>query len=239
MAVIRKRKMADAVVDEIKRMIESGELKEGDKLPNQNEFATQLQVSRTSLREALRILDLLGAIEQRPGYGTVIKKYNPVLFSNAIVVPPLMSDAQGTIELIKARRVIEVGAAELAAENVTDDQIEVLSKLTKELSQALKEESFEHYMQKDLSFHSLVAEFSNNRFLIYSFENIRIYIQQYMLEFLNMMPGILTPSEKLHRKIFQCIADKKPDKAKQAMIEHIDNIYENYLLYMKKIQKPD
>jgi len=76
--------MADAVVDEIKRMIECGELTEGEKLPNQNEFASQLQVSRTSLREALRILDLRGAIEQRPGYGTVIKKFNPILYSSSL-----------------------------------------------------------------------------------------------------------------------------------------------------------
>jgi len=236
MAIIKKKKLADAVIDEIGRMIENGELKEGDKLPNQDDFANQLQVSRTSLREALRILDLLGAIEQRPGFGTVIKKYNPVLFTNTITVPPLMADAQGTIELIKARQIIEVGAAELAAENVTDDQIEILSGLTEELSQTLKEESLERYIQNDISFHSRVSEFSNNRFIIYSFENIKMYIQQYMHEFFKMMPGLLNPSEKFHRSIFNYIAAKNPAKARQAMKEHIDTIHKNYLLYMKKTQ---
>lgn len=236
MAMVRKKKMADAVVDEIKSMIEKGELKEGDKLPNQNEFASQLQVSRTSLREALRILDLLGAIEQRPGFGTVINKYNPVLFSNNIVVPPLMSDAQSTIELIKARQVIEVGAAELAAEFATEKQIDNMSILVDKLSQALAEESLDKYIQEDLSFHSMVAELSNNRFILYSFENIKAYIKLYMKEFFDMMPGLINPSEQFHRDIFIHIKKRKPAKAKKAMNDHIENIHNNYLLIIEKMK---
>ena len=235
MALIRKKKMADAVVDEIKRMIEIGELKEGDKLPTQNEFANQLQVSRTSLREALRILDLRGAIEQRPGFGTVIKNYNPVLFSNNVVVYPLMSDAQGTSELMKARQIIEVGAAGLAAEKATQTQIEALSELSDTLNQTLVDQSPDIYIETDLAFHSLVVELSNNRFMIYSFENLREYIKQYMHEFFKSMPGLFSPSIKFHRKIFNSIKEKKSDIAKQAMNDHLETVYKNYLLYMEKL----
>ena len=71
MAAIIRKKLADSVLEEIRRMITDGELGEGDKLPNQNEFSTQLGVSRPSLREALHTLNLMGVIEQRPGLGTV------------------------------------------------------------------------------------------------------------------------------------------------------------------------
>jgi len=147
-----------------------------------------------------------------------------------------MSDAKGTIELIKARLVIEVGAAGLAAENASSDQIESLSRLTDELSNTLVDQSPDRYIEKNIAFHSLVAEFSNNRFIIYSFENIKEYISQYMHEFFKSMPGLFSSSVEFHRNIFQGIAEKKPDKARQAMTEHIETIHKNYLQYMEKIQ---
>jgi GntR family transcriptional repressor for pyruvate dehydrogenase complex len=96
MAVIKRKKLADSVIEEIKRMVDVGELKEGDKLPNQLEFAAQLGVSRPSLREALHTLTLIGAIEQRPGLGTVIKSANSTLWAVQLC-PPLVSDAQASI----------------------------------------------------------------------------------------------------------------------------------------------
>lgn len=95
--MIRRKKVADAVIEEIKRMIQSGELKEGDKLPNQNIFAAQLGVSRTSLREALNTLTRLGVTEQRPGYGTVLRSRVPAIFAEHMT-PPLISDKQATID---------------------------------------------------------------------------------------------------------------------------------------------
>ncbi len=233
--MIKKQKIADAVIDEIKRMIENGELKEGDKLPNQSVFAEQLQVSRTSLREAIRVLDLLGAIEQRPGFGTVLKKVDPILLSSGIVVPPLMSDSHSTIELIKARQIIEVGATELAAQNADPRQIDELSSLADNLSSAKKNQQLDLYIENDLAFHILIAESSNNRFIIYSFENLKSYIKQYMKEFFREMPGMLKSSEKFHRNLYDCIAKRKPIEAKKAMNDHIENIHKNYLLYIEKI----
>ncbi|MCX7953528.1 MAG: GntR family transcriptional regulator, partial [Deltaproteobacteria bacterium] len=66
---ITKKKISESVIEEIKRLVLTGQLKEGAKLPNQNELATMLGVSRTSLREALNTLSMLGIVEQKPGYG--------------------------------------------------------------------------------------------------------------------------------------------------------------------------
>ncbi|MCP4755317.1 MAG: FadR family transcriptional regulator [Proteobacteria bacterium] len=235
MAIIRKKKMADAVIEEIKRMIETGELTEGDKLPNQNEFSAQLNVSRTSLREALRVLDLLGAIEQRPGFGTVIRKYNPVLFSNALVAPPLMSDEQATRELLKAREVVEIGAAELAAVNASEEQIRTMSALVEELGAALEKGLTEEYIDKDMAFHTLVSESTQNRFLVYSFQTLRGFIEQYMRECFEILPGVLNSSIKLHRNICRAISQGEPENAGRAMKEHTEYILDNYELYTRNI----
>ena len=73
MGIITSKKLTDSILDHIRNMVETGELREGDKLPNQYEFAAQLGVSRPSLREALYTLKQVGAIEQRPGSGTVLR----------------------------------------------------------------------------------------------------------------------------------------------------------------------
>jgi len=77
---INRRKLSDPVIEEIRGMIKRGELQPGDKLPNQNEFAAQLGVSRTVLREALQTLTRLRVIEQRPKHGTVILAKTPFLY---------------------------------------------------------------------------------------------------------------------------------------------------------------
>ncbi len=235
--MIVKKKLADAVMEEIKRMIESGELKEGDRLPNQIEFASQLNVSRTSLREAFRVLDLLGAIEQRPGFGTVIKKYNPVTFSSGVVSPPLMSDAEATLELLQAREVIEVGAARLAAENASQQQLDELGEQVARLRLALEKGETQTYIEADVAFHRSIAEFSGNRFILYSFRTLKGYIEQYMQECFGVLPGMLSSSEKLHRSIFRSISSRNPDKAAGAMHDHIRHIQQNYTLYQKSIRK--
>lgn len=89
-------------------MIQEGKLKEGDKLPNQNEFAAQLGVSRPSLREAFHILDMIGAIEQLPGYGTVLKSLTSAIMAQHLTVL-WISDRQATLNLLKARYYIELG----------------------------------------------------------------------------------------------------------------------------------
>lgn len=235
--MIVKKKMADAVVEEIKRMIEAGELKEGDKLPNQAEFASQLKVSRTSLREALPILDLLGAIEQQPRFGMVIKKYNPDTFSGGLVSPPLMSDPGATLELLQSREVIEVGAARLAAENATEQQLDQMWEQITRLSISVEKGETQDYIQADIAFHRLIAESSGNRFILYSFRTLKGYLEQYMQECFGILPGMLRSSEKLHQKIYRSSSSRRPEEAADAMQEHIHHIQQNYMLYKDNIQK--
>jgi GntR family transcriptional repressor for pyruvate dehydrogenase complex len=220
MASINKKKLADSVIEEIKRMIQSGELKEGDKLPNQNAFAAQLGVSRTSLREALSTLTHIGVIEQRPGYGTVFRSRIPVLFTDHLT-PPLISDKQATIELIEARRFIEIGAAELSVKNVSPEQIKEMGLLIKEMTRSLKEGRIDDYIEQDVAFHFSIAKASHNRFLVNLFVTIRGFMEQYMRESFHLLPYMLERSLKFHQNIYQAIGDGSRSKAVFQMKKHI------------------
>lgn len=218
--MISRKKVADAVIEEIKRMIQSGELKEGQKLPNQNAFAAQLGVSRTSLREALNTLTRLGITEQRPGYGTVLRSRMPAIFVDH-VNPPLISDKQATIELIEVRRFVEAGTAELSVKNIKPDQIKEMDSLIKEMPKSLKEGRIDDYIGHDLAFHYLIAKASHNRFLINIFITIRGFLEQYMRESFRVMPWMLARSLKFHQNIYQAIKNKSAPQAAFHMKRHI------------------
>ena len=220
MASINKKKLADSVIEEIKRMIQSGELKEGDKLPNQNVFAAQLGVSRTSLREALSTLTRIGVIEQRPGYGTVFRSRIPALFTDHLT-PPLISDKQATIELIEARRFIEIGAAELSVKNASPEQINEMGLLIKEMTRSLKEGRIDDYIEQDVAFHFLIAKASHNRFLVNLFVTIRGFMEQYMRESFHLLPWMLERSLKFHQNIYQAVKSGSRSKAAFQMKKHI------------------
>lgn len=220
MASISKKKLADSVIEEIKRMIQGGELKERDKLPNQNVFAAQLGVSRTSLREALSTLTRIGVIEQRPGYGTVLRSRIPALFTDHLA-PPLISDKEATIELIEARRFIEIGAAELAVKNASPEQINEMGLLIKEMPRSLKEGRIDDYIEQDVAFHFSIAKASHNRFLINLFVTIRGFMEQYMRESFHLLPYMLERSLKFHQNIYQAIKSGSRSKALSQMEKHI------------------
>jgi len=232
MISINRRKLADSVIEEIKRMIDRGDLKEGDKLPNQNDFAAQLGVSRTVLREALQTLNQLGVIDQRPKYGTVIRAKTAFLYSDHLV-PPLMADNRATSELIQARRVIEVGAAELAAKNATENQIKEMEALVEDMAKIQQEGDETRYTEKNIAFHFLIAKASHNRFMVHLLATIRGFMEQWTHESISVIPGLMHRSSKSHLAIYQAIRDSNHRKAASSMRKHISDFETSLERYYK------
>lgn len=218
--VLKTKKVSTAVLEEIRRMIISGEIKEGDKFPNQNEFAAQLGVSRPSLREALQVLSQLGAIEQRPGAGTILVSRAPALFSAEIDVP-LVSDRGASTELMETRRMVEVGLAGLAANRATDAEIAELGAALAAMDQARAKPDKEAFAESDLLFHHLVAKASHNRFGVALFQSFSQAIGQLLDDAFIVMPEMLEVAFRAHQKIFRAIAARIPDDARQSMDQHL------------------
>ena len=232
MPTIRRKKLADAVLEEIKRMVTAGELKEGDKLPNQNDFSTQLGVSRPSLREALHTLNLIGVIEQRPGLGTVIKSANPALWLQQLS-PPLVSDAKASLELLEARRFIEVGVVELAVHHATVKDIERMGKLVRQMQPALEQERLKMYSELDMAFHEQLAIASHNRYMKHMFLTIRGLMEQFIREAFIVIPGLLEKSLVFHVDIYEGVKNKDVRKAVTNMRRHIKDIYASLSRYYR------
>ena len=223
MAEIVRKKVADLIIDEIKSMITKGIFKKGDKLPNQIDFAAQLGVSRPSLREAMHILTLIGAVEQKPGAGTIIKSTDLALWEKQLY-PPLVSDFQATLELVEARNLIEQGVTDLAVKNATKEEIDTMARFLEEMTLALKGNRTKEYSKLDMEFHHCIAKASHNRFMIHMFLTIRGLMSQFIRETFIILPGLLDRSLKFHIQIFNGIKERNEKKAVDNMRKHIKDI---------------
>jgi GntR family transcriptional regulator, transcriptional repressor for pyruvate dehydrogenase complex len=219
-SVLKTKKVSAAVLEEIRRMIISGEIKEGDKFPTQNAFAAQLGVSRPSLREAFQVLNQLGAIAQRPRAGTILISRTLALFSTDMDLPAGF-DSEASLELMAARRIVEVGLVNIAARRADDEEINRLGQTLEALDQIHKKPDKKAFSDNDLVFHQLVAMASHNRFAIFLFHSLCQAFYRLLDDSFQVMPELLDASSRGHHAIYQAIAAHDPSMARKAMNQHI------------------
>jgi len=233
LSLIKTKKLSDFIIEEIKNRVIKGTLREGDKLPNQDEFAAELGVSRSSLREALQTLSLIGVIEQRPRRGTVIKSGNPELWTGNIM-PPLVSDHKSMLELIAARRHIELGTAEMAVTNATMSDIQKMERLIKKMPTALKNNQVKEYTDLDLKFHYAVAVAAHNQYMLHMFITIRQLMGQFIMEAFSVLPDLLERSLAFHVNIYNGIRERNKKVVLMNMEKHIQDIENTLLNFYKR-----
>ncbi len=146
----------------IKGMILSGELKPGDRLPPEKELSEALGLSRSSLREAVKALEIIRVLDVRRGDGTYVTSLTPSLLLDAMsFVVDLHQDAS-VLELFEVRRILEPEAAALAAARITPVDVAHLRTL---LSQVDGGTSVDDLVAHDVVFHRSIAELSGNAYL--------------------------------------------------------------------------
>lgn len=209
----------EVTVEKLGSAIKMGFYKPGEQLPPERKLVEVLGVSRTTIREAIRVLSAQGILSVRRGRtgGT---------FVEASMVPRNVRELhqslkrKGTtlLEILDHRLVIETGVAELAAERASKDQRRRLLEMVDAMAAA--EESFADYRQLDIQFHLLIAESSGAARLQGVLTNIHIELADLM----SVVPysrEACAHSTAQHRQIAAAIAAGKPAKAREAMREHV------------------
>lgn len=226
----KKKKLGEIVIDEIRRMVRAGELKEGDKLPNQYEFAAQLGVSRPSLRDALHTLELMGVIEQKPGAGTILRSDNIELWNHQ-PAPPMLADSQATFELLEARRELEALMIQFVVDRITDDEIVELEESVAAMQLAIENRDADAFFRDDLKFHYRLATASHNRFLFHMFVTIRGMMEELLKETFTVLPGIGTVAQDLHESILDAVKRRNKRDAVRRIRQHITTIEKGLQAY--------
>jgi len=219
----KKRKLSEFVIDEIKQMLTDGSLKEGDKFPNQNDFAKQLGVSRLSLREAFNTLALHGVISQQPGVGTIILAGNPDMWSEN-PSPPMLSDSGATLELLETRKYLEVLIGKCALKHIKATDFTIIEEDINKMKKAVAVEDYQKYLKSDMAFHYHIACASHNRYILSMFLTIRNLMEEFMLEAFTIFPELLHSSFTYHKKIYESLKAGDVKRTTNYLLKHLEDI---------------
>lgn len=225
---IRKERISHQIALEICRMIREGHLRPGDTLPAERELARQLQVSRASLREALRGLEIGGIVETRHGGGTVVRE-----FSAFGIESPLAMVLEASHELVsdlwEVRRIVEPALAERAAVRATPEGIEWLERMLEDHREFfLKARTGRVARGLDREFHGAVARLSNNVSAEQVTQLINSLVQTGYQANREFILERRSQAYEWHCQIFQAIKNRDPSLARQTMLDHLREV-EGYI----------
>src|SRR5574340_356427 len=150
---VRRDRLYQGIVTQIEGLLERGELKPGDQLPPERQLAEQLQVSRASVREALRSLELLGIVETRAGGGTFVRHMQPDDLARPLT--SLISRGHTIADVIDVRGLLEPAIAERAARHIAPAEISELREIL--AAQEKKVAAGDPYVEEDTRFHELIG----------------------------------------------------------------------------------
>src|SRR5262249_31609898 len=160
---VRRSRIYEHIVEQIRALIREGRWAPGDQIPPERELAERFRVSRTSVREALRALEMQGVIDSRQGGGTFVRTAD-----TEALVPPLaaaiLRGRRELAEVLEVRELIEPGIAQRAAERATAEHILELEALLERQRQCITEGR--PFVDEDTAFHYTLATAADNHILL-------------------------------------------------------------------------
>jgi len=211
----------EAVAAQIERLILK-KLKPGDKLPSERELTELLQVSRSSIRDAIRSMELMGLVEPRQGAGTIVCE-RPAASSINPFDDALKRRQELVSELLDFRKMLEPPLAARAATNVSPEEIlemeEILQRQEAKLSLG------EPAIEEDAEFHYSVALASGNSVVLKVLDLLMDLLRDTRQRSLQV-PGRQQKSLAGHRRILAAIRRHDGEAAKSAMRRHIEDVEE-------------
>ncbi len=208
---------AEVVVDRIRRAVERGEVKAGDRLPPERELARQFGVSRASIRSGLTSLAGMGVLQIRRGSGTFITSGPPALDSEPL---SFLAALHGFTrrQMFEARTTLEVSVAGLAAERATPETVLAISDETTAMFATLRDP--EAFLRHDIAFHRAVAAAADNPVLSAMVEMVSSMFAQVRGRTIRLARDLRIAADE-HRQIYQAIRTHNVARARLMMSEHL------------------
>jgi len=214
---IGRNSVVESFLERFKNALLRGEIKPGDQLPTEKEFSQKLGIGRSSLREAMKMLEVLGVVEIRRGDGTYVveevnsNSLNPLVFS-------LLLKSGTTRELVELRYIIEVGYTKIAAEKMTEEDLGEIRRVVSDHKEAIEEEE-ENLGQYENKFHRLILEATHNPFIIEIGKTVFKLFEHSIQKTSEMVPNLAT---RHHELILDALEEGSSDQVEDAIYESFE-----------------
>ncbi|WP_291271436.1 FadR/GntR family transcriptional regulator [Geothrix sp.] len=221
---IKTKRLYEEIVEQIKQLITDGKLKPGDKLLAERELAERFQVSRASVREAIRTLEMLGVIDIRPGEGTFVRSSE----TDDIIRPLAMFlavERSSLLDMFEMRRIFETATASLAAERATLEELDQIESMLESMKERLNVQDPEKGEEFDAAFHHAVAEATHNSLLTKLFKTVsEEFAKANSVARRQLYHDNIQNAQKIidqHSEILAAIRSGSPQMASKAMLSHL------------------
>ena len=219
MEPIKKVRLSERVIEAIREMIVEDNFNPGDKFYSENELTKKLEVSRSSIREAVRILEATGLVTVQHGKGIFISdsmKQEMEAFSSW-----LKNNETALIEHFDVRLIIDPKAAAAAAENADENDILHMEEVCNDFLLKTKENNTAGLVKCDEEFHRLLAKSTKNKTLYFVMKTMTNSLSEGWISSLHV-PGRIEKTVGEHKAILEAIKNGDPKGAEEAMIEHLN-----------------
>ena len=216
--VTRGTRIYEKVVEKLKASIADGELQPGDLIPSERQLMNDFGVSRSSLREAFRVMELLGLIESVPGKGRFVRHPKPPAEDEKNI----RLEDSAVLELMEARRILDPAIAAESAMRATSSDLTRLLRVLTSTEKRLGDPN--QRAQSDFDFHLALAEATHN----FVFVNITRMNFDLIMATHDKIYNLLDDKEAFlaeHREMYEAILDHNVELAREMASNHIDRIY--------------
>ncbi|MBW9120137.1 FadR family transcriptional regulator [Microbacterium trichothecenolyticum] len=213
--------VTDEAIEKIKDMIVRGELTPGSRLPPEKDLAERLGLSRNSMREAVKALEVIRVLDVRRGDGTYVTSLEPKLLLEAVSFVVDLHDDDSLLEIFAVRRVLESHATGLAAQRADDDDV---ARLDAEISGVATDTDIESLVEHDVRFHGAIARLAGNDYLASLLESLTSQTVRARVWRGLTQAGAVERTLDEHRAILDAIADRDIELATAIAQVHISGI---------------
>jgi GntR family transcriptional repressor for pyruvate dehydrogenase complex len=217
---IEKIVLIDQIIDVIKRQIAEGKIKPGDKIPGERTLSELFHVSRTSIRQALKALDVLGVLDIRHGSATTLNKDISNLLMNPLKFMSILYNVEIS-EFFETRKTIEVELARKAAIRATAEDIDMMRQSLNKAENNINNPDIFLYSEKH--FHECIFTASRNRILTAMINSLTTLLIGSRQESIKTFSD-LRESFNQHNNIFKAIEKREPEGAGHAMLAHLEDV---------------
>jgi GntR family transcriptional repressor for pyruvate dehydrogenase complex len=217
---VRKTRLFEDVARQVQALIVDGVLKPGDLLPPERQLAERFGVSRNSVRDAIRVLELTGLVVARHGEGNVVADVSTETLL-APIAQLLLRKRKLVAELLDVRKLLEPGLAARAAVHASEDQIASMEGiLSRQRAKALRGEST---VEEDSEFHYAIALAAQNGVVVKLLDMLMDLLRETRSRSLQVQ-GRLERSLAGHRRVLEAIKRRDPAAAERAVRRHLEEI---------------